>query len=168
MVRHWPSRSKELSLVNHLRRFLNNSFADVRTWYRPVAEQLLQIFANQDIRLVIDCTKVGFNFRMLTIGVAWRGRTLPLAWSIHRGDRGNVTVDAQLKLLRYVCSLIPHHPSVCLLGDSGFQTVALIQWLCQHGWHFVLRQQGRILVVSADGQAWERIDALTVAPGGNT
>lgn len=164
IVRNWPSRSKEPSLVNRLRRFLDNPRVDVRTWYRPVAEQLLQTFADLPLRLVIDCTKIGFDFRMLTISLAWRNRTLPLTWSIHRGGRGHVTVDAQLKLLRYVCSLIPHHCDVWLLGDSGFQTVPLMQWLCQQGWHFVLRQQGRILV-SADGKSWRKISDFTLAPG---
>ena len=42
IVRTWPSRSKEPSLVNRLRRFLDNPRVDVRFWYRPLALQLLQ------------------------------------------------------------------------------------------------------------------------------
>lgn len=164
VVRVWPSRSKEPSLVNRLRRFLDNPRVDVRTWYRPVAVHLLQTFAGQRLRLVIDCTKVGFNFRLLTVSVAYRKRTLPLAWSVHRGSRGHVTVEDQLALVRYVHSLVPIHQDVWLLGDTGFQTVPLVQWLCRHHWHFVLRQQGRI-TVQLPGQAWRKLNHFDLAPG---
>lgn len=146
VVRNWPSRSKEPSLVNRLRRFLDNRQVDVRSWYHPLAQQLVRQFTGQPLRLVVDCTKVGLDFRLLSISLCYRRRTLPLAWSVHRGSRGHVTVEQQLALFRYVGQLIPPHSEVWVLGDTGFQTVPLIQWLCQRGWHFVLRQQGRITV----------------------
>lgn len=164
VVRTWPSWSKTPSLVNRLRRFLDNPRVQVRTWYRPVAEHLLQLFAGQRLRLVIDCTKVGFNFRLLTVSVAYRKRTLPLAWSVHRGSRGHVTVAHQLALVRYVYGLVPTHHDVWLMGDTGFQTVPLVQWLCRHHWHFVLRQQGRI-TVQQPGQTWRKLNQFTLAPG---
>lgn len=129
--------------MNRLRRFLDNPRVDVRVWYRPVAEHLLQVFTEQRLRLVIDCTKVGLDFRLLTVSVAYRKRTLPLVWGVHRGSRGHITVEQQLALLRYVHRLIPDHRDVWLLGDTGLQTIPLVQWLCRHGWHFVLRQQGQ-------------------------
>ena len=164
VVRTWPSRSKAPSLVNRLRRFLDNPRVDVRIWYRPVAEHLLHLFAEQRLRLVIDCTKVGLRFRLLTVSIAYRRRTLPLAWSVHRGSRGHVTVEHQLALLRYVYGLIPQHRDVWLMGDTGFQTVPLVQWLCRHGWHFVLRQQGRIKV-QPQGQAWRKLNQFALTAG---
>jgi hypothetical protein len=164
VVRTWPSRSKEPSLVNRLRRFLDNPRVDVRTWYRPVAEQLVQSLAGQRIRLVIDCTKVGFDFRLMTISLAYRKRTLPLVWSVHRGRNGHTTDAQQLALMRAVRPLIPLHHEVWVLGDAGFQTVALVQWLCRQGWHFVLRQQGRI-TVRQPGQPWRKLNQFDLAPG---
>ena len=164
VVRTWPSGSKEPSLVNRLRRFLDNQRVNVRIWYRPVAEHLLQVFADQRLRLVIDCTKVGLDFRMLTVSLAYRKRTLPLAWSVHRGSRGHVTVEEQLALLRHVHSLIPQHRNVWLMGDTGFQSAPLIQWLRRRDWHFVLRQQGRITVRQA-AQPWRKINQFELAPG---
>ena len=77
IVRKWPTPGKIPSLVNRLRRFLDNPRVSVRDWYRPVAAQLVQAYAGQCIRLVIDCTKVGFRHRMLTISIAYRRRTCP-------------------------------------------------------------------------------------------
>jgi hypothetical protein len=164
VVRSWPSRSKEPSLVNRLRRFLDNPRVQVRTWYRPGAMHLLHVFAGQRLRLGIDCTKVGLGFRLLTVSIAYRKRTLPLAWSVHCGSRGHVTVAHQLALVRYVHSLVPLHRDVWLLGDTGFQTVPLVQWLCRHHWHFVLRQQGRI-TVQQPGHPWRKLNQFELAPG---
>ncbi len=164
IVRKWPSRSKDLSLVNRLRRFLNNPSVEVREWYRPFAKQLVQALAGQRIRLVIDCTKVGFDFRLMTISIAYRRRTLPLVWSVHRGPKGHTTVEDQLTLFRYVRPLIPADSEVWVMGDTGFQTVPLLRWLQRQGWHFVIRQQGRIMVQSA-GQPWRKLNQFELAPG---
>jgi hypothetical protein len=164
VVRMWPSRSKEPSLVNRLRRFLDNPRVAVRSWYRPVAEQLVQALAGQRIRLVIDCSKVGFDFRLMTISIAYRKRTLPLVWSVHRGRKGHTAVELQLALLRAVRPLIPRQSEVWVMGDTGFQSVPLVQWLCRQGWHFVLRQQGRI-TVQPPGQPWRKLNQFALAPG---
>jgi hypothetical protein len=164
VVRVWPSRSKEPSLVNRLRRFLNNPRVNVRSWYRPIAEQVVQSLAGQPMRLVIDCSKVGFDFRLMTVSLAYRKRTLPLVWSVHRGSRGHISVEQQLALLRAVRPLIPVQSEVWVMGDTGFQTVPVVQWLCRQGWHFVLRQQGRI-TVSPTGEKWQKLNQFELAPG---
>jgi hypothetical protein len=78
IVRKWPVMGKDPSLVNRLRRFLDNHRIEVRSWYRPLALHLVEQFAGKRIRLVIDCTKVGFNYRLMTISLAYKRRTLPL------------------------------------------------------------------------------------------
>ena len=164
VVRVWPSRSKEPSLVNRLRRFLDNPRVNVRSWYRPIAEQVVQSLSGQRMRLVIDCSKVGFDFRLMTVSIAYRRRTLPLVWSVHRGSRGHTTVEQQLALLREVRCLIPVQSEVWVIGDTGFQTVPIVQWLCRQGWHFILRQQGRI-TVSPTSQRWQKLNQFELAPG---
>jgi hypothetical protein len=169
IVRLWPSRSKAPSLVNRLRRFLDNPRVEVRNWYRPFARQLVESVVGgtgtQPVRLVIDCTKVGFDFRLMTIGLAYRKRTLPLVWSVHRGSRGHTTFEEQEVLLRYVRQLIPRQCEVWVMGDTGFQTVPFLQWLTRQGWHFVIRQQGRIMVRQQQGEAWRKINQFELAPG---
>jgi len=100
IVRKWPVVGKDPSLVNRLRRFLDNRRVVVRQWYHPIACHLVQHFAGRQIRLVIDCTKVGFNYRLMTISLAYKKRTLPLVWSVHRGRKGHTTVEAQLALFK--------------------------------------------------------------------
>ena len=67
VVRKWHLPSKEPSLVNRLRRFLSNNRLSVQACYRPVAQQLVSVFAGHTIRLVIDCTKY--------VMVSWSGQS---------------------------------------------------------------------------------------------
>jgi hypothetical protein len=164
IVRKWPSASKEPSLVNRLRRFLDNTHVAPSEWYRPIAQQLVQAAGSgRSIRLVIDCTKVGSSARVMTISIAYRKRTLPLVWSVHKGGMGLTTVKEQLALFQQVRPLIPADQEVWVVGDSGFQWVTLLRWLRKQGWHFVIRQQGRIRVQS-EGQPWRKLSEFELAP----
>ncbi len=70
IVKKWPTEARQRSLVNRLGRFLNNPRVAVRTYYAPVARQLLAPFAHAPLRLIVDCTKLGFNHRLLTVAIA--------------------------------------------------------------------------------------------------
>lgn len=164
IVRKWPVTGKDPSLVNRLWRFLSNPRMKVREWYEPIVVELVQGLAGQPIRLVIDCTKVGFNYRLMTIGLAYKRRTLPLVWSVHRGRKGHTTVAKQLKLFKYLAQLLPKGAEIWVLGDTGFQSVRLLGWLRQQGWHFVIRQQGKNKVCWP-GQEWIKINQLALQPG---
>jgi hypothetical protein len=164
IVSEWPLPGKEVSLVNRLRRFLNNPRLDVRTWYRPVAEQIIAALAHTQMRLIIDCTKLGFNHRLLTISVAYRKRALPLIWSVHAGSKGHVSSSAQIALFSALAPLIPPTSRVWVLGDSGFQNVPLLHWLARRGWQFVIRQQGRICVRTRTGD-WRKLNSFALQPG---
>ena len=164
MVRELPIAGKDPSLVNRLRRFLNNPRADVRTLYRPVGLQVLKPFLGQQIRLVIDCTKVGFRYRLMTVSVTYRKRTIPLVWSVHPGSRGHTTAQQQIELLNYVRTLLPEPGQVWVMGDAGFQSVLLLRWLGHQHWHYVIRQPGNNQV-RWTGQDWIKLNAIPLKEG---
>lgn len=166
IVKKWPIRSRQRSLVNRLRRFLNNERVDVRTYYEPVVQQLLRAFRDAPLRLIIDCTKIGFNYRLLTISIAYRKRALPLAWRVFEGGKGHITAAQQIALLRVVARRL--HPQrrapVWLLADSGFQSVDLIRWVRQQGWHCVVRLTGQPCI-RRPRHTWCRLADLGVKEG---
>jgi hypothetical protein len=164
LVRHMPLGGQDLSLVNRLRRFLDNPRMNVWTWYRPVAMWLLAPLAGEPVRLVIDGTKVGFGHHLLVVGVLYRRRTLPLAWSVHRGSRGCTTAAKQIALLARVSTVLPSNSSVSLLGDAEFGNVPLFRWLKSQHWHFVIRCKG-CHMVCWPGQPWVKLKALALQPG---
>lgn len=164
VVSEWPLPGKEPSLVNRLRRFLDNQGVTVRQWYQPLLLDILAAFAGKELRLVIDSTKVGFNHRLLVIGLAYRKRTLPLAWSVHEGRRGHTSAQAQIELFEQIRWLIPAEARVWVMGDTEFESVPLLHWLRRRDWHFVIRQRGSTKVYSA-GRGWLRLDAFALEPG---
>lgn len=164
VVRKWPQRGKVPSLVNRLGRFLRNERVSVHTCYRPLAQQLVGLFSGQPIRLMIDCTKVGFNHQIMVVAIAYRKRALPLGWSVHPWGKGAVGANEQIALLTQIQSLLPPESEVWLSGDSGFQFVPLLRWLRNQGWHFVIRQSGNNMVSWA-GQPWVRLADLGLIEG---
>jgi hypothetical protein len=164
IAEEWHLPGQIPSLANRLRRFLDNPRVVVRDYYRPMAKSLVSTFRGQPIRLVIDTTKLGFSARLLTVAIAYRKRALPLSWSVHRGKKGWVAVRKHIALLHQVAELIPAESEVWLLGDCEFQHVPLLSWLEKQGWHYVLRQQGKVQVWQP-GQAQVSLTGLGLKKG---
>ena len=68
------------SQVLQLRRFLDHPRVDVEAWFRPVRQLLLPRGGACTLRM--DCSQVGVRHRLLSVGLAFRKRTVPLAWSV--------------------------------------------------------------------------------------
>ena len=165
IVEQWPGlEAKTPSLVNRLHRFLTNPAVDVQGWYEPFARHLLQVFAGREMRLIMDCSKVGFHHRILTVSIAYKKRALPLIWSVHRGRKGHVGYTQQLDLLEQIAALVPEETEVTLLGDAGFESVHLLNWMKAHGWHFVIRHPGKNQVCW-DGQNWVKLGEIPIQEG---
>lgn len=166
IARKLPVRAKKLSLDKRLRRFLSNRAVRVREWYRPVAEWLIQAASSSgQVPLVIDSSKVGFGHQLLMVGIAYRRRALPLAWTWVRHKRGHSTTCKQVKLLTYVRGLIPEGLQVSLVGDSEFGSTLLIEHLDFWKWDYALRQPGDHLMMPYGKRHWQRLDSLPMQPG---
>lgn len=164
IVRKWPLLGKIPSLTNRLWRFLSNPRVVVADWYAPVAVAIVARLPAGVITVVIDTTKVGFYHRVMTIGVAFKKRTLPLVWSVRRGRKGHTKVAEQLALFRRVARILPQQAEIWVVGDTEFQSVRLLRWIRRQNWHFVIRQQGKNKVRWV-GQPWIKINALPLEPG---
>jgi hypothetical protein len=164
IARKWPLLGKLPSLTNRLWRFLNNPRVDVANWYAPVAQEIIARLPAGRIVLVVDTTKVGFYHRMLSIGVAFKKRSLPLAWSVRRGRKGHTLADEQLALFKKVARMLPKQAEIWVVGDTEFQSVRLLRGLRRQNWHFVIRQQGKNAVRWA-GQDWLKINRLPLQSG---
>lgn len=164
IVRAWPVASKDPSLVNRLRRFLDNAQVDSRTGYRPVVAPILQQLAGQPSRLVLDVPPVGLNHRMTMVGVQYRGRTLPLIWEVFEGTKGHVGFQTHIRLLRRLKDWLPADSPVEVVADAGYESLSFLRWLSRQHWQFVIRLTGRTLV-STDGEHWTKLRHLSLEPG---
>jgi hypothetical protein len=164
IVREWPLPGKELSLVNRLQRFLDNDRVEVVNWYRPVIKPILNRLAGQPIRLVMDVTKVGLGHRMTMIGLAYRRRTLPIAWKVVKGPKGHVGYQTTIQLLGEIRQWLPPHSPVELVADAGYESLHLLRWLSRQHWHFVVRLAGRTQV-SKNGKDWAKLNQYPLKEG---
>lgn len=164
IVRKWPLASKTVSLVNRLRRFLDNEHVSLQKYYEPLVKELLFLRAGKELHLVIDTTRIGLGHRALVVGMCYRKRTLPLAWSLHEGTRGNTSVTDQVALLAWLHKLIPIGTEVCLSGDAAFRTGDLLHWLDKHGWFFDIRQRQEVTIRDSQGN-WVSISTIPLKPG---
>jgi hypothetical protein len=166
MAAHVPVAAKKMSIVRRFERFLSNSAVRVREWYEPVARSIIAAasVAGQ-IHLVLDTTKVSAHHRLLMVGVAYRRRVLPLAWTWVPTSRGHSSTTKQVALLSYVRSLIPPGIQVSLVGDCEFGHPAVLEAMRNWQWDYALRQSGQLLVQLPGTDQWVRLDSLITRRG---
>lgn len=161
-----PFGIKLLSAARRLERFLDNPAIRVREWYDPTARDWLSYIARTTgtLRLIADGTQVGFGHQLLMIAVVFHQRAIPICWTWTPVARGHSSACKQLALLKHVCTLLPPHASVCLVGDSEFGAVEVMRQL--EGWHwlYVLRQKANNQIQLAD-HAWQNFGAVITTPG---
>jgi hypothetical protein len=166
IARKLPIRAQKLSLDKRLRRFLNNHAVQPRTWYHPVATRLVQAASSAgQVHLIIDGSKVSARHQLLMVGIAYRRRALPLAWTWVRCSKGHSTTRKQIALLRYVQTLVPRGVQVSLVGDCEFGRPLLLEYLDWWGWDYALRQPCNHLVMTKGDPTWRRLDSFTLRPG---
>jgi hypothetical protein len=162
-----PGQAKLPSVVRRLARLLDNPAIQVREWYEPFARQWLaaQYKAIGEINLIVDGTKVGFAHQLLIVALAYRKRTIPIAWTWVRHVRGHSTGGKQLALLAYVRKLIPGKSTVFLVGDTEFGSVKVLKQLDYWHWYYVLRQKSDTGVWTHHQDQWKPFGSFVQKPG---
>jgi hypothetical protein len=121
IARKLPLRAKKLSTVKRFSRFLDNPSVKTRAWYDPFARWILLSAASAgQVHLLIDSTKIAFDFRLILVSVAYRRRSLPLAWAWVKQTSGHSTTWMQVGVLQAVKAMLPTGVQVSLVGDCEF------------------------------------------------
>jgi hypothetical protein len=154
-------------VTRRLERLLDNPAIQVRPWYEPVARQWLEAQAKniQQIRLIVDGSKVGFAHQLLMVSLAYRKRAIPIAWTWVPYVKGHSPVRQQLALLAYVRTLLPPGIAILLVGDREFGAVEVLRQLDQWHWDYVLRQKKSVHVCLADQTEWKDFGSFVAKPG---
>jgi len=162
-----PGRAKLVSTTRRLSRFLDNPAIQVREWYRPIAQQwlLAQQSSLGEIRLIVDGTAVGFGHQLLLVSLAYRRRSIPIAWTWVRHRRTHSPATKQLALLNYVRTLLPLQAAVFLIGDSEFGSVNTLKQLEEWQWHYVLRQRAYTYICPTSAQVRKPFGQWVQRPG---
>lgn len=162
-----PGKAKLLSFIQRLSRLLANPAIDVHAWYEPIARNWLTSQAShlQQVRLIVDGTKVGFTHQLLIVSMAYRKRAIPIAWTWVKHVKGHTTPKVQLALLTYVRSLLPQGIAVLLVGDCEFGAVDVLKQLDAWHWDYALRQKGRTHICLIGQTEWRDFGSWVEKPG---
>jgi hypothetical protein len=150
-----PGSAWRNSVVRRLERLVANGHIRVREWYELVIKPILVAHSGREYRLVVDGSKVGPWHQLLLVSLAYRHRTIPVAWMWVPKSRGHSSAARQLALLGYVCSLLPSDAQVLLVGDQEFGAIDVLKQLDQWHWHYVLRQRSSQLFRPDANTPWK-------------
>ncbi len=160
-----PGQAERNSVVRRLERFVANPSIRVREWYEPVIQPILNAQVGREYRLIVDGSKVGPWHQLLLVSLAYRRRTIPLAWMWVPKSRGHSSAARQLALLRYVHSLLPKGAQVLLVGDQEFGAVEVLKQLDQWHWDYVLRQKSSQLFRPDASTPWKSFGSVIEQAG---
>jgi hypothetical protein len=130
------------SIERRIRRIENDPNVSVTICFHPLARERLMYGRPKHLLLVIDPTTQEDRVVMLTVGVWYRGRALPLAWMVWpanqplEGDRFWERVN---DLLDTVASLLPVSTPVLWVADRAFGSPSFIDLVTARGWHYIVR-----------------------------
>lgn len=160
-----PGQARRTSVVRRLERLVDNAHIRVREWYEPVIRPILNAQLGQEFRLIVDGSKVGPWHQLLLISLAYRHRSIPLAWMWVPRSRGHSSAARQLALLRYVHGLLPKGAQVLLVGDQEFGAIEVLKQLDGWHWHYVLRQKSSQLFRPDAHTPWQTFGSVIQKAG---
>ena len=100
-----PLRGRRSRFVQRFSRWLQNERLLPSRCYRAVVRHLFAHWSGCEVNLVMDRTDIENRWSILTLGVAYRKRALPLAWEVL--PFGGTSAECQINLLKRVQPYLP-------------------------------------------------------------
>ena len=144
------SGASEASIERRIRRIENDQTITAKLCVHPFAHQRLRFGKPETLYLIIDPTCQDDRIVMLSLGVWYRGRSLPLCWSIWPGNtrlKDRAFWDEVEKLLDQAQKILPPHVEVVVLADRAFGSPVFTDLVQDRGWQFVVRVQSQTRVL---------------------
>jgi hypothetical protein len=146
-----------------LRRFLGNERLDLDGGLTALLAFLLPRLGDLPfIPVVFDWTWVSRTHAVLWAQIPYHGRSFPLLASVHPAEEEHSTAHTLALLERLHAAWPAHLPRPLFLADGGFPYAAILQWLQEHGWHFLVRGRHDQHVYDQEGR---RVDTTAVGLG---
>jgi Transposase DDE domain len=151
LASHAPIRGrKNESLITRFRRFVKHKDSTAEALWLPFARPLLQGLAQTPVTILLDGTTAGRGCVVLMASVVYRGRAIPLLWTVVKGKKGHLPEELHCALIRRLQALIPPDARVTLLGDGEFDGTELQATVRATTWEYVCRTARSIRISAAD------------------
>lgn len=150
----WLKRdAKQSNREQWLSRLLRAPFLKQDYVYYPWLKQALKGYKAKIWHLIIDRSHLGKAAGdIVTIALSFRKRAIPLAWQLI--PYGGVPIQVYIELIKRIKSLIPEGVSVLFHGDAEFGAIAMLSFLRQEGWDYILGQRCHYQIQAFGSQQW--------------
>lgn len=143
-----PTKTKQRSKIQRLRRLLDNPKLCAKDIYQPIVRQALSGLQRQKVHLLLDRVVLSATQNVLVVSVGFRRRSIPLVWRI-LPHSGSSTLNDQQRLLRAAAKLLPASVRITVHADSEFRSQQLFDWLRRHRWNAMLGIRGNVHVTTS-------------------
>ncbi len=159
-----PLPDQREHLIQRLRRFLQSEQVHPADCYLPLARHLLAHWSQREVNLVMDRTDLENRHSILTLGLAYQKRVLPLTWDLF--DFGSSDAERQANLLERIQPYMPTREGVRVhfFADSEFRAVSLQQTCQGLGWHWQVGLKSD-LYFHTGNEPWQQLADLRLQPG---
>jgi len=137
------------SKERQIARWLHNPKIKPAVVYRDLVTAALLPWAEETALLALDSSVLWEKYVIVRISLIYRGRALPLAWSVLEQGSASVSFVNYAPILEEASRLLPRACQVILLADRGFVDVDLMQRAVRLGWHFTIRAKSSLWVYRA-------------------
>ncbi len=155
------------SIERRIRRSENDPAISAQRCYAPYIRALLQRSRVSDLILILDPTTQADHFVMVSLNAWYRGRSLPLAWTLWPGNvplEGAGFWERMEQLMGAAQKLLPAGVRVTILADRAFGPPAFTDLAEACGWHWVVRIQDQTLCQDRCGRQ-RSVSSLVNQPG---
>jgi hypothetical protein len=151
LASHAPIRGrKNESLITRYRRFVKHTDITTDALWLPFARPLLTGLAQLPLSILLDGATAGRGCVVVMASVVYRGRAIPLLWTIVKGKKGHLPEDEHCALIGRLQELIPPDATVTLLGDGEFDRTELQSRMPARKCEYVCRSATNSLIAAAD------------------
>lgn len=140
IANYLPMKSKAMSRVTLLRRWLMNPHVKVWSFYKKVLEHIFLDWANVSVIIILDGVMLfGDRWQVVRVSLLHGCRAIPLAWLVVEG-KGLVKVTKLKRMLEKVQRFLKRHvKEVLFLADAGFRGWEWAQLCTKLGWNYRIR-----------------------------
>lgn len=138
--------AKAESIERRIRRSENSPKIQWERCYAPLIQAILRRSQLSELTLILDPTTQKDHFVMVSVNIWYRGRSIPLIWTIWPG---NVPLEGDGfwvrigDMLSEAQKLLPPAVPVTILADRAFGTPTFTDLVTALGWHWVVRVQSQ-------------------------
>jgi hypothetical protein len=143
------------SLERQIRRTENDPEIQAEYCLAPLARQRLLLGKPVALVLIVDPTLQEDRIVMVSMNVWYRGRSLPIAWSLWPANRpleGARFWERVAELLQRVAAIVPKNIPITCVADRAFGTPAFTDLIDALGWNWVVRVQSGTLCQDHQGR----------------